>query len=76
MTRLIRKSESLLFEDLPFNAYRSQWARVLNIPVTKLVYEEQCGRLRNEGKRFSVIYSREQMLEWIKRHGRKFFEVN
>jgi hypothetical protein len=68
--------EIINIEDLPLESTRSDWSRRLSVPLRKLVYEEQMGRLnrsRNIGS--LVIISREDMLAWIEKHGRKFFEV-
>jgi hypothetical protein len=71
-------NDKIKIEDLPLESTRSDWSRRLKVPLRKLVYETQMGRLsrgRNVG--WLVMLSREDILAWLKtRQGRKFFVVN
>jgi hypothetical protein len=71
----VMKNHHINISDLPLITNRTDWARRLNLPVNKLLYEEQCGRLKGEKIGYSIFYSREDIVEWIKTHGRGYVTI-
>ena len=63
-------------DELPDEMTRSEWSRLIGVPVRKLVYEESMGRLTGRRKQgFNVFYTKEDILRWVKRYGKQFFTL-
>lgn len=59
---------TLEINKFPPMANRSTWARLLGVPLYKLLYEEKMHRLEPRKVGYSVIYDRETILDWLRRY--------
>jgi hypothetical protein len=49
-----------------------EWSRITGIPLNKLRYEVQRGRLEVQRLGFNILITRQALIEWIVDYGSKY----
>jgi hypothetical protein len=60
-------------EDLPKRTTRSDWSRILHVPLYVLQREERKGRLKNSRIGWNIVYTREDVIDWLNRYRTEVF---